>query len=98
MTSNAIPTPGPYTYTTSPFHSGNPATYNRVVKATGPYYATGSVTTPSAFYISGSAGTATVTLLNGGQIQLGASAASPSVIYEMSIYSVDAGTVYLLYR
>ena len=68
MVSGSNPTPGPYTYTSSPFHSGNPATYNRAVKATAPYFATGSVTTPSAFYISGSGATATVTLFNGGQI------------------------------
>lgn len=92
------PVPGPYTFTAPAYHSGNPATYNRAVLATAPYFATGSVTTPSAFYISGSAGTATVTLLNGGQLQLNAAAASPSIIYEMSIRSVDAGSVYLLYR
>lgn len=91
------PTSGPYTYTASPFHSGNPATYNRAVKVTGPYLTTGSFA-PAAFYISGSTSTAAVTLLNGGQIQLTAAAGSPSIIYEMSLYSVDSGTVYLLYR
>jgi hypothetical protein len=91
------PTSGPYNYTSLPYHNSEPARFNRAVKATGPYLTTGSFA-PSAFYISGSTGAATVTLLNGGQIQLTAAAASPSIIYEMSLYSVDSGSVYLLYR
>lgn len=92
------PVPGPYSYTGSQYHSANPAKYNQVVKATATFIATGSYANVSAFYLSGSSA-ATVTLVNGGQIQLTAPAAGySSIIYEMGVYSVDAGTVYLLYK
>lgn len=87
-----------YSYTQLGFHSGNPATYNSTVKATAPFIATGSYVNSSAFYVSGSAG-ATVTLVNGGQFQIPAgAAATPVQVFTMSVYSVDSGTVYLLYR
>ena len=100
MASNATPVPGPYnSYTPISYHASAPSTYNRSILATGPYYATSSYNKyPEAFFISGSSA-ATVTLINGGQIQIEAPAATaPKQIFDMSVYSVDAGTVYLLYR
>ena len=91
--------PGPYAAPTGvSYYGNNQSTYNRVVKATATFIATGSNANVSAFYLSGSS-PATVTLNNGGQIQLTAPAAGySSIIYEMSVYSVDSGAVYLLYR
>ena len=95
---SANPISGPYTGVPSTFyHSSNPGKYNRTILASATFYATGSNAKPSAFYVSSSA--ATVTLVNGGQITIPAAAAStPAAIYEMSVYSVDSGAVYLLYR
>ena len=93
----ANPSPGPYPYTPTPYHLGNPSTYNKVIKATAPFTATGSYAVPAAFYVSGSIG-AQVTLVNGGQFQATPAAANPSMIYEMGVLTVDVGTVYLLYR
>jgi len=94
----ANPISGPYSYTPLGYHSGNPGKYNSVFKATATFIATGSYGNVSGFYVSGSSG-ATVTLVNGGQFQVPAgAAATPVQIFEMSVYSVDAGTVYLLYR
>jgi hypothetical protein len=93
----ANPIPGPYTYTQKPYGTdiGN---YTKVIKASATFYATGSNAYPAAFYISGSAGAA-VTLTNGEQIAFPAPAATaPAQIFEMAVYSVDSGTVYLLYR
>jgi hypothetical protein len=94
------PTPGPYNYNPNiAYHSAEPSKYNRAILATAPYYATSSYNLyPAAFYITGSTGTATVTLVNGGQITLSVAAASPTIIHEMSVQSVDTGAVYLLYR
>jgi hypothetical protein len=91
------PVQPPYNYTSVPYHGSNPAQYNRVVTATSPFIATGSNAYSVGFYVSGS-GTATVTLVNGGQFSTTPAATSPNTIYPMSVYSVDAGTVYLLYR
>lgn len=87
----------PYNYPAKTYHGSNPAEYNSVYKATGPFIATGSYAYSVGFYVSAS-GAATVTLVNGGQFQTTAGAATPSQIYPMSVYSVDSGTVYLLYR
>jgi hypothetical protein len=93
------PVQGPYNYPlSSSYHSTNASKYNRVITATATFYATGSNVNPAAFILSGSSG-ATVTLTNGGQLQLPAAAAAyPGIVHEMSVYSVDAGTVFLLYR
>lgn len=94
---NANPISGPYNAPASKYHS-NPASYNRSVLATAPFLATGSYANPSGFYASGSAA-AVVTLVNGGSLAVPAIAASaPAAVYEVSVYSVDSGTVILLYR
>ena len=91
-------TSGYYVATTQPYHGSNPATYNRTVLAAATFIATGSNAGCIGFYQSGSA-TATVTLLNGGTFTVPAISASGSAaIYEMGVYSVTAGSVYLLYR
>lgn len=87
----------PYNFPATTYHGTNPALYNSVIKATAPYMATGSAAYSVGFYVSGS-GAATVTLVNGGQFSTTPAAASPSIVYQMSVYSVDSGTVYLLYR
>jgi hypothetical protein len=88
---------GTYPYTAVPYHK-TIGTYSKSVLAAATFYATGSNANPVAFYISGSAG-ATVTLVNGGQIAFPSiSATAPLQIHEMAVYSVDAGTVYLLYK
>lgn len=94
---SANPISGPYSVSGSIYHveSGR---YNRVVLAASTFIATGSNANPMAFYVSGSTG-ATVTLKSGGTISIpAAAAATPAQVFEMSVYSVDAGTVYLLYR
>lgn len=87
----------PYNYPAVTYHGSNPAMYNSVFKATAPFIATGSYANSVGFYVSASTAS-TVTLLNGGQFSTTPAAQSPSVIYPMAVYSVDAGTVYLLYR
>jgi hypothetical protein len=87
----------PYNYPATTYHGVNPAQYNRVVLAASPFIATGSNAYSIGFYVSAST-TATVTLVNGGQFSTTPSAANPDMIYPMSVYSVDSGTVYLLYR
>ena len=93
----ANPIPGPYTgVPAKPYHI-NTGKYNRVVSAAASFIATGSNANPAAFYISGS-GAVTVTLTNGGIFSIpAAAAANPSIIYEMSVATVTAGSVYLLY-
>jgi hypothetical protein len=93
----ANPITGPYTYTQQIYHQES-AKYNRTVLANATFFATGAYANPSAFYVSGSTG-ATVTLTDGGTIAIpAAAAATPAQVFEMSVYSVTAGTVYLLYR
>jgi len=87
-----------YDSTPVPYHSINTAKYNKSVLVSANFIATGSFANPAAFAISGSA-LATVTLINGGTFTAPApAAASPMTIYEMGVYSVTAGSVYLLYR
>jgi len=94
----ANPISGPYTGVPASLYHIDAGKYNRVVSVTASFIATGSYGKPSAFYVSGS-GAVTVTLINGGAITIPApAAATPAVIYEMSVYSVDAGSVYLLYK
>lgn len=94
----ANPNPGPYSYTPVPYFK-NVGIYSKVVYASASFYATGSNANPSAFYVSGSTTGVSVTLTNGGQLTLpAASATAPVQIHEMAVYSVDAGTVYLLYK
>lgn len=91
------PVQGPYSPAASKYHV-NPASYNRTVLATSPFIATGSNANPSAFYQSGSAAVV-VSLVNGGAFSVPAAGASaPAQIYEISVATVDSGTVYLLYR
>jgi len=94
----STPISGPYTgVPASPYHV-NTGQFNRVVTATATFFATGSNANPAAFYVSGSAG-ATVTLINGGTLSLPApGAANPAIIHNIGVYSVTAGTVFLLYR
>lgn len=92
---SANPIPGPYNSTTLPYHYGeSKGAYSKVSKVTGVYYATGSNAGAIGVIVSGST-SATVTLLDGGQIALPGS--TPNV-YDVSVYSVDTGTVYLLYK
>ena len=80
------------------YHSSNPAKYNRSELVTAPFTATGSYANSVGFYQSGSAA-ATVTLKIGGSFTVPAiGATAPAAIYEMGVYSVTAGSVYLLYR
>jgi hypothetical protein len=87
----------PYNYPATTYHGTNPALYNRTVLATSPFIATGSNAFSIGFYVSASTAV-TVTLVNGGQFSTTPSATNPDMIYPMSVASVDAGTVYLLYR
>ena len=80
------------------YHSSSPAKYNRSELVTGPFIATGSYANSIGFYQSGSAA-ASVTLKTGGTFIVPAIGANaPAAIYEMGVYSVTAGSVYLLYR
>jgi hypothetical protein len=89
---------GYYGASAQPYHSSNPGKYNRTVLASATFIATGSNANCVAFYQSGSS-PATVTLLNGGTFNVpGISASGSAAIYEMGVYSVTAGSVYLLYR
>lgn len=95
---NGNPISGPYTNIPATIYHTNQAKFNRSALVTGPFSATGSYANPSAFYQSGSAAVA-VTLINGGTFSVpAAGAAAPANIYEVSVSSVDSGTVYLLYR
>ena len=86
------------TYTFQNAYHQNPAKYNRTYLATAGFIATGSYANSVAFYQSGSAA-ATVTLVNGGTINIAAAAAStPASIFEMGVATVVAGSVYLLYN
>lgn len=89
----ANPISGPYLYTPVPYHASGPGQFNRVVLAAATFYATGSNAYPAAFYVSGS-GDATVTLINGGSITVNG---SDRDVFEMSVATVTAGTVFLLY-
>jgi hypothetical protein len=89
---SANPISGPYQVTSSIYHT-EPGEYNRVVLAASTFIATGSNANPVAFLVSGSTA-ATVTLINGGTISVPAS----NIPYNMGVYSVTAGTVYLLYK
>ena len=92
------PIPGPYTLPTTYAYHQNPAKYNRAYLATAPFIATGSYANCVGFYQSGSAA-ATVTLVNGGTFTTPAAAAStPAAIYDLGVYSVTAGSVYLLFN
>lgn len=89
------PIPGPYVTATFPYHYGeSKGTYSKVSEVTGVYYATGSNAGAIGVIVSGS-DSATITLLDGGQIKL---PGSQSTLYDFSVYSVDSGTVYLLYK
>lgn len=97
MAQTTNPISGPYSAPVKTYHQDNVGKFNRSVLVTGPFIATGSYLNPSGLYLSGSA--ATVTLTAGGSITIPATAAgTPSAIYEFSVYSVDAGSVYLLYK
>ena len=94
---DANPISGPYTTTPVAYHQ-TPAKYNRAYLAGAGFIATGSYGNSVAFYQSGSAA-ATVTLVNGGTVSVPAISSSGSAaIYEMSVSSVTAGSVYLLYN
>jgi hypothetical protein len=94
---SANPISGPYPVSGSIYHV-EAGRYNRVVLAAATFIATGSNANPMAFYVSGSTG-ATVTLKSGGTIAIpAAGAGTPAQVFEMSVYSVNSGTVYLLYR
>jgi hypothetical protein len=98
MSTIANPISGYYGASSQPYHSSNPGKYNRTVLASATFIATGSNAGCVAFYQSGSAA-ATVTLLNGGTLNVPAIGANAqAAIYEMGVYSVTAGSVYLLYR
>lgn len=86
------PVPGPYIVSSSRYHVDS-GEFNRVVTAAATFIATGSNANPAAFLVSGSAG-ATVTLTNGGTISVPAS----NIPYPLGVYSVTAGTVFLLYK
>jgi hypothetical protein len=93
----ANPIPGYYGAPATTYHQ-NIAKFNRSELVTGPFIATGSYANSIGFYQSGSA-VATVTLTGGGSFTVPAIAANaPAAIYEMGVYSVTAGSVYLLYR
>ena len=97
MANNTSINPGPYSYTSSPYHQSNIGKFNRSVLVTAPFIATGSYLNPSGLYISGSA--VTVTLTGGGSLNIPAPAnQNPSMVFEVSVYSVDSGTAYLLYK
>ena len=94
----ANPISGYYGASAQTYHSSNPGKYNRAELVTGPFIATGSYANSIAFYQSGSAA-ATVTLVGGGTLNVPAIGnTAPAAIYEMGVYSVTAGSVYLLYR
>jgi hypothetical protein len=98
MSTIANPIPGYYGAPTQPYHSSSPGKYNRTILASATFIATGSNAGCVAFYQSGSSA-ASVTLLNGGTFTVPAIGPSASAaIYEMGVYSVTAGSVYLLYR
>lgn len=88
----ANPIPGPYVLSSSVYHT-EPGEFNRVVTAAATFIATGSNANPAAFLVSGSS-SATVTLINGGTISVPAS----NIPYPLGVYSVTAGTVFLLYK
>lgn len=97
MADTTNPISGPYSAPRSTYYQNNMAKYNRSVLVTGPFTATGSYLNPSGLYMSGSA--AIVTLTAGGQMAFPAPQNQhPSMIHEISVYSVDSGTVYLLYK
>ena len=88
---------GPYSYPSSAYHQSNIGKFNRSVLVTAPFIATGSYLNPSGLYLSGSA--VTVTLTGGGSMVFPTPQNQhPSIIHEVSVYSVDSGTVYLLYK
>lgn len=89
------PIPGPYNAVTLPYHYGeSKGTYSKVSKVTGEFYATGSNAGAIGVIVSGS-DAATITLWEGGQIEL---PGSVSTVYDFTVYSVDSGSVYLLYK
>ena len=92
------PISGPYNAPVASYHQNNVAKYNRTVLVTGPFIATGSYANPSGLYLSGSSAV-TVTLTAGGSLTFPhAQNQHPSIIHEISVYKVDSGTAYLLYR
>ena len=97
MAQTTNPISGPYSAPVASYFQGNSAKFNRTALVTGPFLATGSYANSSGFYISGSA--ATVTLTGGGSMTVpGTAASTPAAVYELGVYSVDAGSVYLLYK
>ena len=96
---DANPISGPYTNVPATTYHQNHATYNRtVLVTTNNFLATGSNANPIAFYVTGSV-PATVNLVNGGSITIPApSGTAPAAIYELGVYSVTSGSVYLLYK
>jgi len=93
---SANPISGPYSAPAKTYHQ-NVAKFNRAELVTAPFIATGSFANCVGFYQSGSAA-ASVTLTNGGFFNVPLIAAtSPAAIYEVGVYSVTAGSVYLLY-
>ena len=93
----ANPISGYYGAPAKTYHQ-NIAKFNRSVLVTAPFIATGSYENSIGFYQSGSAA-ATVTLTGGGSFTVPAiGTTAPAAIYEVGVYSVTAGSVYLLYR
>lgn len=97
MAQTTNPISGPYSAPVKTYHQDNIGKFNRSVLVTGPFTATGSYLNPSGLYLSGSA--VTVTLTGGGSLNIPAPAnQNPSMVFEISVYSVDSGTAYLLYK
>ena len=97
MAQTTNPISGPYSAPVKTYHQDNIGKFNRSVLVTGPFIATGSYLNPSGLYLSGSA--VTVTLTGGGQMVFPTPQNQhPSIIHEISVYSVDAGSAYLLYK
>jgi hypothetical protein len=97
MAQTTNPISGPYSAPATSYFQSNVGKYNRSVLVTGPFTATGSYLNPSGLYLSGSA--VNVTLTGGGTMSFPAPQNQhPSIIHEVSIYSVDSGTAYLLYK
>lgn len=95
MAVNSIP--GPYSAPATTYHQ-NIAKFNRVELVTAPFIATGSYANSIGFYQSGAAA-ATVTLTGGGSFTVPAiNANAPAAVHEVGVYSVTAGSIYLLYR
>ena len=97
MANTTNPISGPYIAPATSYFQNNVGKFNRSVLVTGPFTATGSYLNPTGLYLSGSA--VIVTLNGGGTMSFPAPQNQhPSMIHEVSVYSVDSGTCYLLYK